>query len=122
MSLSHIDTYTSNGEIALLIGQKNYYGGGEVTEILAGEIKNFGRICVLYHILNFCLHTQYKALHKSVEQVYGAGGLRDVSFMQLLQMFWSTQEELGEDFKETWVRVNPTYPMPFMSYTINEEN
>ena len=42
--------------------------------------------------------------------------------MQLLHTFCSTQEALGEYFKETWVRVNPNYPMSFMSDIKNEEN
>ena len=42
--------------------------------------------------------------------------------MQLLHMFWSTQEVLGEDFKYTWVMVKPDSPMPFMSDVTNEEN
>ena len=42
--------------------------------------------------------------------------------MQLLHMFWSTQEGLGEDFKEKWFRGNPNYLMPFMSDITDEEN
>ena len=42
--------------------------------------------------------------------------------MQLLNTVWSTQEALDEYFKETWVRVNPNSPMPFISDTKNEEN
>ena len=49
-----------------------------------------------------------------MEKVYGAGGLGEVSFMQLLHAFWSTQKAIGEDFKYTWVRVNPDYPMNLM--------
>ena len=41
--------------------------------------------------------------------------------MQLLNTVWSTQEALDEYFKETWVRVNPNSPMPFISDTKNEE-
>ena len=32
------------------------------------------------------------------------------------------QEALNEDFKETWVRVNPNAPMPFVENLTNEEN
>ena len=85
-----------------------------MTESLASELKNICRISFFYFILNCCLHSRYKALKQSVEQVYGAGGIEEVSFMQLLHMFWSTQEALGEEFKETWVIVNPNYLMPFM--------
>ena len=42
--------------------------------------------------------------------------------MQLLNTVWSTQEALGEYFKETWVRVNPNSLMHFMSDITNEEN
>ena len=86
-----------------------------MTEVLSSEIKNIGRISFFYHIINCCLLAQSKALQKSVEKVYGAGGLQEVYFMKLLHMYWSTQEALGEDFKETWVAVNPNSPMPFMS-------
>ena len=71
-----------------------------MTESLASELKKIGRIFVLYPIVNLCLHTQSKALQQSVEQVYGAGGIREVSFMQLLHTFWSTQEALVEEFKD----------------------
>ena len=83
-------------------------------EKLAGELKNIGLISFFYFIVNCCLKTQYKALKKSVEQVYGAVGHGEVSFMQLFHTLWSTQDALGEDFKETWVRVNPNYPIPFI--------
>ena len=85
-----------------------------MTESLAIELKNICRISFFYCTFNCCLHSRYKALKQSVEQVYGAGGIEEVSFMQLLHMFWSTQEALGEEFKETWVIVNPNYLMPFM--------
>ena len=42
--------------------------------------------------------------------------------MQLLHMFWSTHEIIGNYFKETWVGVNPNYPMPFMSDITDEQN
>ena len=57
-----------------------------------------------------------------MEQVYGEGGIRGVSPMKLLHTFWSTDEELGENFKETWVILNPNDPMPFIPGTTNEEN
>ena len=57
-----------------------------------------------------------------MEQVYGAGGIGKISFMKLLHTFWSTQEAFGENFKETWVRVNPNSLMTFMSDITNEEN
>ena len=47
--------------------------------------------------------------------------LGEVSFMQLLHMFWSTREAFCKDFKETWVRFNPNYIMLFMSAITNEE-
>ena len=122
MSLNQIYTYWSDGGRTLLLGQTIDSGGGGVTESLASELKNIGRISFFYCIVNCCLHAQYKALQKSVEQVYGAGGLGEVSFMQLLHTFLSTQEALDEDFKETWVRVNPNSLMNFMSDIKNEEN
>ena len=42
--------------------------------------------------------------------------------MQLLYTFWSTEESLGEDFKDTWVILNPNAPNNFMSDITNEEN
>ena len=65
---------------------------------------------------------QSKAPQKIVDQVYGPGGLGEISFIPLLHTFWSTQEALGEYFKDIWVRVNPNSPMPFMSDIANEEN
>ena len=122
VSLNHICTYRSDGRRTLIIVHTTYSGSGGVTESLSSELKNVGRNSFFYCIFNLFLHAQYNALQKSVEQVYGAGGLGGVSFMQLLHMFWSTQEALGEDFKETWVIVNPNYPIPFMSDTTNEKN
>ena len=57
-----------------------------------------------------------KLWNKSMAQVVLGG----VSFVQLLHMFWSTQEALGEDLKETWVRVNTNSLVPFMSDITNE--
>ena len=57
-----------------------------------------------------------------MEQLYGAGVLMKVSLMQLLHTFWSTYEALVEYSKETWARVNPDSPVPFMSDITNEEN
>ena len=122
VSLNHIDTYQYDGEITLIIGQTTDSGGGGVTERLDGELKNVGRISFFYHIVNFCLYAQSEELQKSVQPVYGAGGPGDVSFMKLLHTFWYTHQALGEDFKETWVRLNPNYPMTFMSDITNEEN
>ena len=68
------------------------------------------------------MQAQSKAIQKSVEQVYYAGGLREVSFIKLFHMSWSIQESLGEEFKDTWVRFNPNSLMPFMSDITNEEN
>ena len=90
VSLNHIDTYQSDGGRTLLLGQTTDSGGGGVTESLASELENVGRISFFYRIVNFCLHAQSKALKQSVEQVYGAGGLGGVSFMQLLHIFLST--------------------------------
>ena len=83
---------------------------------------NIGHISFFCRIINCCLHAQSKALQQSVEQVYDAGGLREVSFIKLFYMSWSTQESLGEDFKDTWVRFNPNSLMRFMSDITNEEN
>ena len=57
-----------------------------------------------------------------MEQVYGAGGIEEFSFVQLFHTFWSAQEAPGEDFKETWVRVNPNSLLPFMLDIKIEEN
>ena len=92
-----------------------------MTESLAGELKQMCIICVFYSTINCFLHAQYKALHKSVEQVYGAGSLGEVSVVQLLHNFWSTKEALGVNFKKTWVRLNPNSPMSFISDIKNEE-
>ena len=91
-------------------------------ESLASELKNIGLISFFYFIFNCCPHAQYMALQKSVDQVYGAGGIGEISLMKLLHTFWSTQEALDEHFKETWVRVNSNSLMPFMSDITNEEN
>ena len=42
--------------------------------------------------------------------------------MQLLHMFWSTEKEIGEYFKDTWVIVNPNETIPLISDITNEEN
>ena len=44
VSLNRIDTYPSDGGRTLLLGQTTDSGGGGVTEILASELKNIGRI------------------------------------------------------------------------------
>ena len=64
-----------------LLGQTKESGGGGVTESLASELKNIGRISFFYCIVNCCLYAKSKALQKSVEQVYDSGGLGEVSFM-----------------------------------------
>ena len=56
-----------------------------------------------------------------MEQVYGAGNIGEVYFIQLLHMFWSKHEALGEDSKDTWARVNTNYPITFMLFIKNEE-
>ena len=122
MSLNQVGTYWSGGGRTLLLGKTTDYAGGVVTESLASELKNVGHINFFYCIINFCMHAKYKALQKIVKQVYGAGGLREVSFVQLLHTSWSTMETLHEDFKDTWVSVNPNSPMNFMSDITNEEN
>ena len=101
VSLNKIYTYPYDGGITLLIRHTTDSDGGGVTESLSSELKNSGRIIFIYCIVNSCLHAQYKTPQKSVEQVYGSGGLGEISFMPLLHMFWSTQEAIGEDFKET---------------------
>ena len=57
-----------------------------------------------------------------MEQVYGVDGIGDVSFMQLLHVFWSTREALGEEPKEAWVRVKLNLSMSFISDITNQEN
>ena len=57
-----------------------------------------------------------------MEQVYGAGGLKEVSYMHLLYTFLLTEAALGEDFKETWVKVNSNAPITFIPDITNEEN
>ena len=42
--------------------------------------------------------------------------------MQLLHTVWLTNKALGEEFKDTWVRVNQNSPMLFMSDIKNEVN
>ena len=93
-----------------------------MTDSLAKELKIIGHISFFRRIVKFCLQAQSKALRKNVEQVYGAGGIRGVPFMQLFYTFWSTQEALGEDFKYAWVRVNPNHLMPFMLNITHEGN
>ena len=90
MSLNQIYSYWSDGGITHLLRQTKYYGGGAVTESLSGELKNIGRISLVYHIGNCRMHAQSKALKKIVEQVCGTGGLVGVSFMQLLHTFLLT--------------------------------
>ena len=86
-----------------------------MTYSLASEIKNIGHISFFYFVVNFCKHAQSKALQQSAEQVYGVCGIGEVSFMQLLHTFWSTQESLGVHIKKRWVIFNPNSLMPFMS-------
>ena len=93
-----------------------------MTEGLSSELKNVGHISFFYHIVNCYMLAQSKALHLSVEKVYGAGGLQEVYFMQLLHIYWLNQEALGEDFKETWVRVNTYFSHAFHVRHWNEEN
>ena len=87
MSLNQIGTYRYYGGRTLLLGQTTDSIGGVVTESLASELKNIVRISFFYHIVNCCLHSQSKALQQSVEQVYGAGGHGEISFMKLLYTF-----------------------------------
>ena len=42
--------------------------------------------------------------------------------MQILHKLSSTQEALCEDFKDTYVKLNPNSPMPFMLDITNDEN
>ena len=90
VSLNHVDIFRSDWVITLLLGQTTDSGGGGVTKILASELKNVVRISFLCSIVNCCMHAQYKAMQKSVEQFYGAGGLGEVYFIQLFHTFWST--------------------------------
>ena len=62
VSLNHIDTYQSDGYRTLLLGHTIDSCGGGVTDILVGELKNAGHICVFYRIVNCCMHAQSKAL------------------------------------------------------------
>ena len=75
MSLNRIYTYRSDGGRTLLLGHTTDSDFGGVTEILARELKNIGSNSFFYRIFNCCLQAQYKALQKSVEQVYGAGDI-----------------------------------------------
>ena len=120
VSLNQIDTYHNDGGRKILLVNTEDSGGGGVIESLAIELKNIGCISFFCSIVNCFLHVQYKSLQKSVEQVYGAGDIGEVFFIQLFHTFWSTKEALDEYFKETWVRVNPYYLMPFMSDITNE--
>ena len=101
MSLNQIYPYRCDGGRILIIGQTTDYGGVGVTESLSSELKKIGRIIFFYCVVNCCLYVQSKSLRKILEQVYGAGGIGEVSFVQLLHTFWSTQEALVEDFKDT---------------------
>ena len=114
MSLGKIGTYRFDGEITLLLRQTTCFDVGRVTDILASKLKNVVSICVLYCIINCFLHSQTKELQQSVEQLYGTGGIREVYFIHLLHTFFSTEEALGEDFKYTWVILNPNYPIHFI--------
>ena len=87
VSLHHIDTYQSDGGRTILLGQTTDSGGVGVTESLASDLENIGRISFFYRIVNFCLHAKSKALKQSVEQVYGLIIQNTVSFMQLLHIF-----------------------------------
>ena len=73
VSFNHIDTYRYNGGRTVLLGKTTGSGGGGVTESLSNENKNIGRIILFYCIVNFCLNSQSKPLHKSLEQFYGEG-------------------------------------------------
>ena len=99
MSLNHIDNYRSDGEITLLIEHKTDSEDGVVTDSLAGELNNFGFICVFYRIVNLCLHAQYKALQKSVERFYGEGVLGDSIIAHVLVdtrgTRWRLQIDMG---------------------------
>ena len=57
-----------------------------------------------------------------MKQLYDVGGLGELSFMQLFHAFLSTEEALGEYFKETWVRVNPNDSVSFVSDITNGDN
>ena len=52
MSLNQIDTYGSDGEIKLLLGQPTDSGGDGVTDILASELKSVGHISFFYRIVH----------------------------------------------------------------------
>ena len=39
-----------------------------------------------------------------------------------MHTIWSTEEAIGEYFKDTWVRLIPNSPIPFMSDITNESN
>ena len=100
VSLNQIDNYRSYGGRTLLCEQTKDSTGGGVTESFSSKLKNIGHIIYFYRIVNCCLHAQSKALQKILENVYGAGGIGEVSFMQLLHTLFSKQEYIGEDFKD----------------------
>ena len=57
MTLIHIDTHRFYGGRNLLLVQTTDSDGGGVIESLYGELKKVVRICVLYRIIKFCLHS-----------------------------------------------------------------
>ena len=57
VSLRHIYTSRFNGEITLLLGQTIDYDGGNIIEILYGELKNVGSIFSFYRITNSFLNS-----------------------------------------------------------------
>ena len=67
VSLNQIDTYCSDGGITRLLVHKTDSVGGGVTESLAIELTNVGRISFFYRIANCCMYAQSKALQQMVE-------------------------------------------------------
>ena len=86
VSLNQIDVYWSDGVITLLLVKKKDSVGGGVIESLASELKNYVRISFFYFIVNCCMYAQSKALQKSVEQLYGAGGLGGGLFREIIAL------------------------------------
>ena len=121
MSLSHIYTYRFDGERTLFLGQTTDSDSGGVIESLASEIKNLDLF--LPYIVSST--SAYTPNLRNFSKLWNNSMVRVFYWRSLLcifHTFCSMEEELGEDFQETWFRVNPNAPTPFTSDITNEEN